>query len=100
MESEFVKPEQKSYTIYSKSGCPNCVKVKKFLQEKKQTFRVIDCDEFLIEDKELFLNIMRELADKPVNVFPMVFHEGTFIGGFQDTINHYDVINAFTDTDF
>uniref|UniRef100_A0A6C0D8S2 Glutaredoxin domain-containing protein n=1 Tax=viral metagenome TaxID=1070528 RepID=A0A6C0D8S2_9ZZZZ len=100
MEETFVKPEEKAYTIYSKSGCPNCIKVKNFLQEKKQSFRVIDCDDYLIEDKELFLNIIQQLANKSVKTFPMVFHNGKFVGGFEDTINHFDVLNAFSDTDF
>ena len=34
----FEKPNTNGFTVYSKSGCPNCVKIKKFLGEKKLNF--------------------------------------------------------------
>ena len=39
-------------TVFSKSGCINCIKVKQFLKEKSIKFIVIECDEFILEDKE------------------------------------------------
>jgi arsenate reductase-like glutaredoxin family protein len=35
MHSEFTKPSETQYTVYSKSGCPNCKKVKELLQNKQ-----------------------------------------------------------------
>ena len=49
------KPQLSGFTIYSKSGCPNCLKVKKLVNEKKKEYVVFNCDEELIEDKEGFL---------------------------------------------
>ena len=58
----FEKPSEiTQYTIYSKSGCPNCKKVKELLETQKMTFTVIDCDEYLIESKTEFLNFIQEL---------------------------------------
>ena len=55
--NDFEKPSEiTQYTVYSKSGCPNCNKVKELLKSKNLTFTVIDCDEYLIESKPEFLN--------------------------------------------
>lgn len=84
---DFDKPsETTQYTIYSKSGCPNCKKVKELLETQKISFTVIDCDEYLIESKTEFLNFIQELSSQEWKTFPIVFNkDGQFIGGFTDT---------------
>lgn len=84
------KPVETGFTIYSKSGCPNCMRIKKTLTEKKQTFIEINCDEYLIEDKESFLSFIKNLAQKESKVFPMIFNNGTFIGSFNETQEFLD----------
>ena len=82
---EFEEPTKSGFTIYSKSGCINCTKVKSLLKEKNLFFSVIDCDEYIIENKEDFLLFIKEKANKEYKMFPMVFYEGSFIGGYSDT---------------
>jgi glutaredoxin len=82
---EFTEPNKKGFTIYSKSGCPNCNKVKVLLKEKKLLFTIVDCDEYILEDKELFLLFIKEIANKECKMFPMVFHDGILIGGYKET---------------
>ena len=48
MDTDFEKPNTNGFTIYSKSGCPNCVKIKKLLLEKTVNFKLVDCDEYII----------------------------------------------------
>jgi glutaredoxin len=79
------EPNTKCYTIYSKSGCINCVKVKQLLKDSNTIFEVIDCDEYLIENKEEFLDFMKQLIGYEYRMFPMVFESGKFIGGFNET---------------
>ena len=79
------KPQTNGFTIYSKSGCPNCTRIKKILSEKKQTVFEIQCDEYLIENKESFLSFIKNLAQKEWKVFPIIFNNGAFIGGFNET---------------
>ena len=79
------EPTNEGYTIYSKSGCMNCTKVKKMLKEKNVFFIEVQCDEFLIEDKDAFLLFINEKAKKEYNTFPMVFYKGDFIGGYKET---------------
>jgi glutaredoxin len=96
MDQEFEKPKMTGYTVYSKTGCPNCVKVKKFLQNVKAEMIIVDCDEYLIERKEEFIKFIEETAEKSVRVFPIVFFERKFIGGYSDTEYHYNRLNAFS----
>jgi len=82
---EFKEPNDSGFTIYSKSGCPNCNKVKSLLKEKHLLFNVIDCDEYIIEEKENFLLFIKNMINKEYRVFPMVFTDGKFIGGYTET---------------
>jgi glutaredoxin len=50
----------------------------------------------LIEHKEEFLKFIEEAAEKSVRVFPIVFFEGKYIGGYPDTEHHYSRLNAFS----
>jgi glutaredoxin 3 len=82
---EFEEPSKTVYTVYSKSGCTYCTKVKQLLQEKNYAFDLIDCDEYLLEDKEGFLKFIKDKAGKEYRTFPMIFRCGEFVGGFAET---------------
>ena len=82
---EFEIPLTDGFTVYSKSGCHNCVSVKKLLKDKNFLFKEIQCDEYLIEEKENFLLFIEKKIGKSYKTFPMVFYNGNFIGGFNDT---------------
>lgn len=86
---EFLTPKPNGFTIYSKSGCPNCVKVKNYLKEKKLVFTIIDCDEYIIEEKIHFLLFMKKFIqnDSPLQ-FPFVFSDGAYIGGYKETVQY------------
>ncbi len=92
---EFPKPIQGQFTIYSKSGCSNCSKVKTFLKDNNITFTIINCDEFILENKEEFLLFIKELIGKEYRTFPMVFDNSKFIGGFNESIKY---IGSLQDT--
>ena len=87
---EFEEPIKSGFTIYSKSGCINCSKVKSLLKEKKLIFSVIDCDEYIIENKEDFLLFIKDKANREYKMFPMVFYDGSFIGGYTETQEYTD----------
>jgi len=82
---EFKIPNEKGFTIYSKSGCPNCSKTKIILKEKNLFFNIIDCDDYLIEDKNGFLEFIAKLANQECKTFPIVFNDSKFIGGYNET---------------
>ena len=99
MDIELIIPEPKKgeLTVYSKSGCPNCTNVKKLLKEKQVNFIIIDCDDFILEDKSCFLNFIHRLSGKEneYKTFPMVFDGAIFIGGFSETCKYLDKLLDF-----
>jgi len=73
------------FTVYSKSGCPNCLKVKTFLKDQKCDYKIVDCDEYLILERESFLLFIKDISGKSVTQFPIVFSNEVFIGGYTET---------------
>jgi glutaredoxin len=92
----FEKPQQNGYTIYSKSGCSFCVKAKILLAFQEPYIKIIDCDDYLAENREKFLIFIKNLVGYKYNTFPMVFHNNQFIGGFNETKTFYDKNDAFS----
>lgn len=97
MSAEYIYPSNNGFTVYSKSGCSNCVHVKQILKDKKVPVVVVECDDYLYENKHFFLNFMNEQADKVCTTFPMVFYDGKYIGGFKDTVQLLDILLTFDD---
>ena len=81
---EFSEPYPTGFTVYSKSGCHNCTKLKKLLVEHHLFFVEIQCEDYLIEDRDRFLSFMESKIGKSYSTFPMVFYDHTFIGGFNE----------------
>jgi glutaredoxin len=93
-------PKKSEFTLYSKSGCHNCLKIKQFLKESHLSFSVVDCDEYLLENREQFLNFVKELAKTEIKSFPIVFDHMKYIGGYDETIKYVNEMKlAFVDFD-
>jgi glutaredoxin len=89
------KPQPDVFTIYSKSGCTYCVKAKNLFLEKHVNFTMVDCDEFLLEDKLGFLEFIQSLTMKEHKTFPMIFKGDTFIGGFTELNDYFNKLLDF-----
>ena len=63
--------------------------------EKKLFFVEIDCDDYIIEDKEKFLLFIKERVNKEYKTFPMVFNDGNFVGGFTETQDYFNKLLSF-----
>ena len=48
----YIKPYPNSYTIYSKHGCPYCIKAKVMLANLTPKAYIIECDDYLQHNKE------------------------------------------------
>ena len=88
---EFAEPYPNGFTIYSKSGCHNCSKLKKILTEKHIFFLEIQCDEYLIEDRNRFLSFIEKIG-RSYTTLPMIFYDGKFIGGYNEAVEHIEKI--------
>lgn len=96
----FETPSQTGFTIYSKSNCSFCTKVKQLLIDNQIFFLEIQSDDYLLEDKEGFLLFIQDLIKKEYRTFPMVFNNGQFIGGFTDTESFINKQLCFNNDDF
>jgi glutaredoxin len=94
---EYTRPNESGFTIYSKSGCLQCSKVKTLLQDNKLSFNVVDCDEYILEDKQSFLFFMNSITHRDIKAFPIIFYDGTFIGGYNETKEHVAKLTCFDD---
>jgi len=92
---DYIMQNSQGYTIYSKSGCPFCTKVKRLLEKESPAPLLVDCDDYLVENKEDFLLFIQQMAGKEYKTFPMIFHNGNFLGGFTETKEYYEKQNAF-----
>jgi glutaredoxin len=87
MDTIYEVPSDEGYTIYTKSQCPFCIKAKNLL--KDEAYTMIDCDDYLIDDKETFLAFIENLIGKSYRTFPMIFKNKKFIGGFKEAQEEY-----------
>jgi len=86
------RPSTSGYTIYTKEKCNYCTKAKVLLPEDSL---IIPSDAFIEADRDAFLSLMDSITGQTPRTFPMVFLDGAFIGGHDDTVKHLDVIAAF-----
>jgi len=82
---KFTLPSSNGYTVYIKSGCSYCMKVKELLKNFNLQYTIVNCDEYLLDDTDGFLAFINERVGKDYKTFPMVFSDGIFLGGYTDT---------------
>jgi glutaredoxin len=86
---DFLLPDKNKYTIYTKSGCPNCLKIKQLFKDNFISITTINCDEYLIENRTEFLAFMKNISNKEIKTFPIVFYNNEYIGGYIETLHHF-----------
>jgi glutaredoxin len=92
---EYIGPSETGFTIYSKSGCLLCSKVKTLLRDNNLHFTIVDCDEYILEDKPAFLLYIKTITGQDIKGFPIVFENGTYIGSYTETKAHVDKLTSF-----
>lgn len=100
MNMNVPRPGGDSYTIYSKSGCLYCTKAKVLLQNERVPPLFVNCDKFLLENKEEFFDLMKSLIGYEYKTFPMIFKNGRFIGGYNKTKDFYEESKIVARGDF
>lgn len=105
----FLLPLANKITVYSKSKCDNCSKVKMLLEDHVDTesisadsYVIINCDNYLQSDRSKFIAHMSKLTGRNSLQFPLVFAHGQFVGGFKETVKYiHKIAKSFiTDDDF
>lgn len=77
------------WTIYSINPCPYCRKAKELLTAENEKITLINCNDFRKNNREEFLKFIHELTQTDHKTFPMIFHEGKFIGGYDKLCIYY-----------
>jgi glutaredoxin len=73
--------------------------VKELLKDLKPEPFYINCDNVLSNKKEEFLDFIKRKAGKEHRTFPIVFYNGSFVGGFTETKVFHEKKNAFSNID-
>lgn len=95
----FTFPNKTKFTIYTKSNCKYCTKVKLLLEDNNIAYESINCDDYLINERDAFLIFIKILAEKEWKTFPMVFNnKAEFVGGFDETEHYLKKIVSFDTT--
>ena len=89
MNNNYEMPSSTTWTIYTKSKCPYCSKIKIIMSDKTPQPKFINCDNYLINNKQSFLSHIQKIIGKEYKTFPIVFYKGEFVGGFTETFNFY-----------
>lgn len=95
---EIQTPIKNQFTVYSKSGCEFCIKAKELLIDMQLVHTIINCDKYLLEDKEGFLQFIQQLATIKYTTFPMIFDGKTFVGGYSNIIEYSNHLLDFDAT--
>lgn len=67
------------FTVYSKSYCPYCDMAKNVLKSRGEEVKEID----VTDDIALYEDLQKRTGHMTV---PQIFHEDTFIGGYDDLV--------------
>jgi glutaredoxin 3 len=88
----YIIPTKKGFFVYTKQDCPYCVKVKEVISNTTRgttlAHQYVDCQKYLDTNREQFIEFAQELTHRKKITFPMVFLNGEFIGGCDDTIKY------------
>ena len=93
-------PIKNQFTIYSKSGCSYCIKVKELLINLQLVHTIIDCDAYIKNenDRTLFLQFIHNVSSVNYTTFPMIFDGKTFVGGYSNIIEYSNHLLDFDAT--
>ena len=88
--------ENNKYTILSKSNCIFCDKSKELLNSLNiNYYDYINCDKYLTTQRNInnFLEHTCSLIGHEYMLFPMIFYNKKFIGGYSELVIHVDKNN-------
>lgn len=70
--------------IYGRPGCPFCVRAKQFADGISQSNEKFDYEYVDMQEQDIPMEYLCDLAGKPVRTVPQIFINGAHIGGCDD----------------
>lgn len=89
--------ENERFIVIGKKNCPNCIKLKKILDEKNLSYKYILIEEYmeLYDDDDFIYDDIEFLKNKwNITSYPMTFIDAEFIGSYSE-IQKMNSFNAF-----
>ena len=74
-------------TVYYRSTCPYCQKAISYIKKKHLTCIYRDIDEYGGKENVFGVLKMEKRIPKNYNTVPVIFDNGTFIGGYSELIS-------------
>ena len=92
-----------TFIIYTKTGCPDCERIKELLEKEKCV--IITCDKMLKNNRTELIKSLELKSHRPFKSFPLVFLGDEYIGGVNELTDHLmnftlDLCDDFENTDF
>lgn len=92
----FPVPAAFGYVLFSKQGCVLCDKMVGVFEARHLPVDVVKCDEWLQgESRTAFLEHLTVLSKQTQLRFPFIFHNGSYIGGFQEARKYLEDAEDF-----
>ena len=91
-----LRVSERGWVLFTKENCNYCRKTKALLPEAEQ----VPCDAYLASSRDEFLKQMDQLTGREYRTFPMVFHNGKFVGGYTETAKRFEQEKAFSFEEF
>lgn len=69
------------FVIFTKTGCMNCKTLKKVLELNNYMTLMVNCDDYLIDDRDGFIEVMKNQIKNDIEriFFPIVFYDGVYV---------------------
>jgi len=101
-EIVYVHPYKQGFTLYTKSNCNFCAKVKRLFKSNNMTYKMIQCDKYIAYNKEDFFYFIRNITGRNIRTFPIIFYNGKFIDTYEFIVSNEmsSLIECFLDTSF
>jgi len=82
--SDFFGDDNQKYLVFCKSNCKYCDDVKELFINDDACY--VNCDHFLKENRDEFINFMKKKINKNIITFPIVFDKNNnYVGGYYET---------------
>lgn len=81
-----IPPRAIGYTIYSKPDCVYCDKAKQLIKGVEISIE---------KDYPSFLEFILPYTKRDYRLFPMIFFDGEFIGGFEEARTHHESLRSY-----
>jgi glutaredoxin len=98
MQDLSINHPKKPFIVYTKSNCIFCDKLKFLGDQENENIKYINCDVVLQKMRSIFMNIMKKQTKQERITFPIVFHDGEYIGGYKEyeklvSVRHLELVD-------